>query len=71
VWVIEDGKPALALFNPGATDGRFTQVLPRSEKPNGGNRQGAMANNEQFKKALERKIEPGVKVIVDEEAPKK
>jgi HlyD family secretion protein len=69
VWVIEDGKPALALFKPGATDGRFTQVLPRSEKPNGGNRQGAMANNEQFQKALERTIEPGVKVIVDEEVP--
>jgi HlyD family secretion protein len=71
VWVIEDGKPALAIFKPGATDGRMTQVLPRGEKPNGGNRQGPMANDEKFKKALERKIEPGVKVIVDEEAPKK
>jgi hypothetical protein len=30
-----------------------------------------MANDEKYKKALERKIEPGVKVIVDEEAPKK
>jgi HlyD family secretion protein len=72
VWVIEDGKPALAIFKPGATDGRMTQVLPRGEKPNGGGRQGgAMANDEKFKKALERKIEPGVKVIVDEETPKK
>jgi HlyD family secretion protein len=71
VWVIEDGKPALAIFKPGATDGRMTQVLPRGEKPNGGGRQGPMANDEKFKKALERKIEPGVKVIVDEEAPKK
>ena len=71
VWVIEDGKPALAIFKPGATDGRMTQVLPRGEKPNGGNRQGPMANDEKFKKALERKIEPGLKVIVDEEAPKK
>ena len=71
VWVIEDGKPALAIFKPGATDGRMTQVLPRGEKPNGGNRQSPMANDEKFKKALERKIEPGVKVIVDEEAPKK
>jgi len=71
VWVIEDGKPVLALFKPGATDGRFTQVLPRGQMPNGGGRQGAMANDEKFKKALERRIEPGVKVIVDEEAPKK
>jgi HlyD family secretion protein len=71
VWVIEDGKPALALFKPGATDGRMTQVLPRGEKPNGGGRMGALANDEKFKKALERKIEPGVKVIVDEETPKK
>jgi hypothetical protein len=71
VWVIEDGKPALAIFKPGATDGRFTQVLPRGEKPNGGARQGPMANDEKFKKALERKLEPGVKVIVDEETPKK
>jgi HlyD family secretion protein len=72
VWVIEDGKPALAIFKPGATDGRMTQVLPRGERPNNGaGRQGPMANDEKIKKALERKIEPGVKVIVDEEAPKK
>lgn len=71
VWVIEDGKPALALFKPGATDGRMTQVLPPGQMPNGSARQGATANDERFKKALERKIEPGVKVIVDEEAPKK
>jgi hypothetical protein len=30
-----------------------------------------MANDENFKKALERKLEPGMKVIVDSEAPKK
>jgi hypothetical protein len=30
-----------------------------------------MANDEKFKQALERKLEPGSKVIVDEEAPKK
>jgi HlyD family secretion protein len=71
VWVLEEGKPALALFKPGPTDGRFTQVLPRGEQPNGGGRMGAMANDEKFKKALERRIEPGVKVIVDEEVPKK
>jgi HlyD family secretion protein len=70
IWVLEDGKPALAMFKPGATDGRFTQVLPLGPMPTGG-RMAAMANDENFKKALERKIEPGVKVIVDEEAPKK
>jgi HlyD family secretion protein len=70
VWVLEDGKPALAIFRPGPTDGRFTQVLPRGQAPAGA-RQGPMANDERFKEALERKIEPGVKVIVDEEAAKK
>ena len=70
VWVLEDGKPALAIFRPGATDGRMTQVLERGPMPTGG-RMGAMANDEKFKQALERKVEPGVKVIVDEEAPKK
>ena len=71
VWVLENGKPELAIFKPGPTDGRMTQVLPRGQAPNGGGRAGAMANDERFKKALERKIEPGVKVVVDEEAPKK
>ena len=70
VWVLEDGKPALAMFKPGSTDGRMTQVLPLGPMPAGG-RMATMANDEKFKKALERKIEPGLKVIVDEEAPKK
>ncbi len=69
-WILEDGKPALAMFRAGATDGRMTQVLERGPTPTGG-RMGAMANDEKFKQALARKIEPGVKVIVDEEAPKK
>ena len=70
VWVLEDGKPALAMFKPGSTDGRMTQVLPLGPMPAGG-RMATMANDEKFKQALERKIEPGLKVIVDEEAPKK
>jgi HlyD family secretion protein len=70
VWVLEDGKPALAMFKPGATDGRMTQVLPLGPMPSGG-RMATMANDEKFKAALERRIEPGTKVIVDEEAPKK
>jgi HlyD family secretion protein len=71
VWVLENGKPELAIFRPGATDGRMTQVLERGPDQNGGRMGGPMANDERFKKALERKIEPGVKVVVDEEAPKK
>ena len=63
-------RAALAMFKPGATDGRMTQVLPLGPMPAGG-RMATMANDEKFKKALERKIEPGVKVIVDVEAPKK
>jgi HlyD family secretion protein len=70
VWILEDGKPALALFRPGATDGRNTQVLERGPMPNP-SRPGPMANDEKFKQALARKLEPGVKVIVDEKAAKK
>ncbi len=71
VWVLENGKPELAVFRPGATDGRMTQALGRGPNTDGGGMGGPMANDERFKKALERKIEPGLKVIVDEEAPKK
>jgi HlyD family secretion protein len=70
VWAIEEGEPALVLFRAGATDGRMTQVLERGPLPSGA-RAGPMANDERFKQALERKLEPGMQVIVDEEAPKK
>jgi HlyD family secretion protein len=70
VWVLEDSKPELAMFRTGATDGRMTQVLPPGPLPSSG-RMASMANDEKVKAALERKLEPGVKVIVDEEAPKK
>lgn len=66
-WLVEGGKPVLVLFRPGATDGRMTEVLPLDPKAT---RAGPMANDENFKKALERKLEPGTKVIVDAEAPK-
>lgn len=70
-WVVEDGKPALVMFRPGATDGRVTQVLPIDTPPN----MARMANAppeavERMKKAMERKLEPGTQVIVDAEAPK-
>ena len=74
VWVVENGKPALVMFRPGATDGRMTQVLEHRAGQNGagGNRAGgAMASNEEIRKAMERKLEPGTKVIVDQEARKK
>ena len=65
-WIVEDGKPALVLFRSGATDGRMTQVLEITKMPAG----GPMANNETFRKALERKLEPGMQVIVDAEKAK-
>jgi len=70
VWILEDGKPAMVMFKSGATDGRNTQVLPLGPLPTSG-RMAQMANDENFKKAMERKLEPGMKVIVDSEAPKK
>jgi HlyD family secretion protein len=71
IWVIEDGKPVAAMFRPGPTDGRMTQVLPHGPLQTSGRFAQMAANNPDLKAALERKIEPGMKVIVDEEAPKK
>jgi HlyD family secretion protein len=68
VWILENGQPALVAFKPGATDGRATEVLPLDPKAVGS---GAMAKDENFQKALERKLEPGMQVIVDAETPKK
>jgi HlyD family secretion protein len=67
-WVLEGGQPALVVFRPGATDGRVTEVLPFDPKAA---RTGPMANDENFKKAFERKLEPGTKVIIDADTPSK
>lgn len=70
-WVLEDGKPAMAMFRPGATDGRFTQVLSLDEPPNLARMSNAPPEMlERMKKAMERKIEPGTAVIVDAETPR-
>jgi hypothetical protein len=45
----------------------MTQVLPAGENTN----LGRMASDEEAKKAMERKLEPGAAVIVDEQAPQK
>jgi HlyD family secretion protein len=71
VWIIEDGKPVAAMFRPGPTDGRLTQVLPHNPAQNSGRLAQMAANNPDFKAALERKLEPGMQVITDEEVPKK
>ena len=49
-----------AMFRAGATDGRMTQVLERGPMPHRRCAWAAMANDEKFKQALERKIEPGI-----------
>jgi HlyD family secretion protein len=67
-YVLENGKPALVMFRAGATDGRMTQVLPLQRPPNGavnGGAAGNDANAEEMRKAFERKLEPGAKVITD------
>ena len=71
VWVLENGKPALAMFQSGATDGRMTQVLPLGEMPNLGRMAAQPEMAERMKKARERKLEPGTAVIVDAETQKK
>jgi len=68
-WILEEGQPALVMFKPGATDGRMTQVLELGPRPNVG-RLNQMATDDRFKKAFERKLAPGMTVIVDAEAAK-
>jgi HlyD family secretion protein len=70
-WILENDKPALVMFRPGASDGRFTQVLDLGETPNLGRASSQVEGNEEFKKALARKIEPGMKIIVDSETKAK
>jgi HlyD family secretion protein len=70
-WILENGKPALVMFRPGATDGRFTEVLPLGDMPNFGRMGSQMEGNEEFQKARERKIEAGTKIIVDSETKAK
>jgi HlyD family secretion protein len=65
-WILEGGEPTLVMFRAGATDGRMTQVLARGSEPP--RLPPALANNEQFKRALEMTLEPGEKVIVDSQA---
>jgi len=71
VYVLEGGKPAMVMFRAGATDGRMTQVLPferppeaEGNRPAGGNAPPGV-NPEEMRKAFERKLEPGTKVITD------
>lgn len=75
VWILENGKPAMAMFRIGATDGRMTQVLPPGEMPERRRTENAdatqAASAERIEQAMERKLEPGTAVIVDIEAPKK
>jgi HlyD family secretion protein len=69
-WIIENGKPELAMFRPGVTDGRVTQVLPMGQRANGGRMNQPTGPNELLRKALERKLTPGMEVIVDTETAK-
>jgi len=71
VWILQDGKPVAAMFKPGPTDGRMTQVLPHGDLQANGRLAQRMANDPNLKAAMERTLEPGMKVITDEEAPKK
>jgi HlyD family secretion protein len=76
VWILENGKPAMVMFRPGATDGRFTQVLELGEMPpNAGRPPGQAAANEammkEMQKAFERKIVEGTPVIVDQQTKAK
>jgi len=72
-YIFEAGKPAMVMFRAGATDGRMTQVLPFERPPNAEGDRPAGGNGntppgvdpEEMRKAFERKLEPGTKVITD------
>jgi HlyD family secretion protein len=75
-YILENGKPALVMFRAGATDGRMTEVLPFErppEIPEGAARANgagpAGMSPEELRKAFERKLEPGTRVIVDAMVP--
>src|SRR5690606_34055838 len=69
-YLLENGKPAPVLFRPGVSDGRFTQVLDLDPQSVSAELAGPMAGTEELERALKRKLEPGVKVIVDAQAAK-
>jgi HlyD family secretion protein len=72
-WILENGKPALVMFRPGATDGRMTQVLPLEDMENPAERMKNAPPEvvERMKQAMARKLSAGTPVIVDTETPKK
>ena len=65
VWILNGGDPVPVMLKPGATDGRNTQVLDidPASRPQRGTGQARDATSQQ---AFERKLEPGMAVIVDE-----
>lgn len=66
VWVIENGKPALAVFKPGATDRSMTQVHDLDRLPNWSSL-SRLRNDGVLTQALQRELTPGLEVIVDSE----
>jgi len=63
-WVLEDGKPALVLFKPGARDRAVTQVIDLERLPNWRS-VARLKNDEILAGAAQRRLAPGMKVIVD------
>jgi HlyD family secretion protein len=69
VWVLEGREPVPVMIKPGATDGRNTEVLaldPNARRQ----RAPAAGEDDAMRAAFERKLEPGMAVIVDEAATK-
>lgn len=64
VWVLDHGQPALAIFKPGATDRVNTQVLDLERLP-GWRSLARLRTDEVLTKAVQRKLQPGMHVIVD------
>lgn len=66
VWTMEDGKPALAIFQRGGSDDSMTQVLSSAGLSNWASLPGARTD-QVLVRALKRRLAPGTRVIVGSE----
>jgi HlyD family secretion protein len=71
VWALQGQEPVPVMIKPGATDGRNTQVLALDPNARPAQRGSAAGQDEAMRAAFERRLEPGMAVIVDEQVPGK
>jgi HlyD family secretion protein len=70
VWILQGREPQPVMFKPGATDGRSTQVLALDPNARPSRTAAPGQDDDSMRGAFERKLEPGMAVIVDEASAK-